>query len=110
MVRTSAAEVVEALRERWRARSILAGWTVPADWWTPAVESVAEAMVALDLSMAAAGGPLRHVRLKDVEPELARVLHRLGRARGRAGAGIGETLDDLGALFRVLCWTDPPLP
>jgi hypothetical protein len=95
MVRTSggarSAHVIDDVRERWRARSLQAGWSVPEDWWAPAVESVAEAAVTASRNMAGA-------------------LHQLGRARGRAGVGIGETLDDLGALFAVLGWTDPPLP
>jgi hypothetical protein len=33
----------------------------------------------------------------------------LGESRGRAGAGIAETLDDLGALLDVSGRTDPPL-
>lgn len=91
MARTSSeAHVIDSVRERWRARSLLVGWSVPEDWWAPAVEAVAEAAVS-----SPAG--------------LARALHQLGRARGRAGAGIGETLDDLEALFGVLRWTDPPL-
>lgn len=81
------------LRERWRSRSLQAGWSVPEDWWAPAVEAVAEAV----LGWPSGGRGLAHA------------CHQLGRARGRAGAGIGETLDDLGALFGVLDWTDPPL-
>lgn len=40
---------------------------------------------------------------------LAVACARLGQARGRAGVGIGETLDDLGVLFSVLSWPHPPL-
>ncbi|MGK5558887.1 hypothetical protein ACSNOI_45530 [Actinomadura kijaniata] len=79
----------DELRERWRQRSLAAGWAVPGDWWTPAVESVTAA-VCLGKGMAVA-------------------CVRLGRARGRAGIGLGETLDDLGALFAELHWPDPPL-
>ncbi|MBW8481989.1 hypothetical protein [Actinomadura parmotrematis] len=77
------------LRERWRTRSAGGGWSLPADWWTPAVETVVSA-VCQGEGMGVA-------------------CVRLGRARGRAGVGIGETLDDLGALFAELRWPDPPL-
>ncbi|WP_157407731.1 hypothetical protein [Actinomadura atramentaria] len=77
------------LRERWRGRSAEAGWSLPGDWWTPAVESVVSAACG--------------------EPGLAVACRRLGEARGRAGVGIGETLEDLGALFAELSWPDPPL-
>ncbi|GAA2621663.1 hypothetical protein SMC26_33170 [Actinomadura fulvescens] len=79
----------DELRERWRSRSMEAGWSVPADWWSPAVEAV--------------------VTAARTGPGMAVACARLGRARGRAGIGIGETLDDLGALFAVLSWPDPPL-
>ncbi|MFC9977913.1 hypothetical protein ACFVH6_44105 [Spirillospora sp. NPDC127200] len=84
-----AAQTPEELRDRWRAASRAMGWSAPGDWWTPAVESVVAA---------ACGGR-----------GMAVACARLGQARGRAGVGIGETLDDLGALFSVLCWPDPPL-
>jgi hypothetical protein len=78
----------EQLRDAWRARSLAEGWSVPEDWWSPAVEAVAEAaQTGHGMGLACA---------------------RLGSARGRAGVGIGETLDDLGALFSVLGWIDPP--
>lgn len=79
----------DRLREAWRARSLLAGWSLPEDWWAPAVEAVADAVCE--------------------GKGLAKACLRLGGARGRAGVGIGETLDDLGALFGVLRWPDPPL-
>jgi hypothetical protein len=82
-------EPAERLREEWRARSLRAGWSLPCDWWAPAVEAVADAVCAGN--------------------GLATACVRLGRARGRAGVGIGETLEDLGALFDVLRWPDPPL-
>ncbi|WP_051108880.1 hypothetical protein [Actinomadura flavalba] len=77
------------LRERWRERSAAGGWSLPGDWWTPAVETVVTA---------ACGAP-----------GLAEACARLGAARGRAGVGLGQTLDDLGALFAELRWPDPPL-
>ncbi|WP_083983582.1 hypothetical protein [Actinomadura hibisca] len=84
-----AARTPEELRDRWRAASREMGWSVPGDWWAPAVESVVAA---------ACGGR-----------GMAVACARLGQARGRAGVAIGETLDDLGALFSVLRWPDPPL-
>ncbi|MFC6884718.1 MULTISPECIES: hypothetical protein [Actinomadura] len=80
----------EELRERWRSRSVTSCWNLPGDWWAPAVEAVVEAVCD--------------------GRGMARACARLGQARGRAGVGIGEALDDLGALFSVLDWPDPPLP
>lgn len=85
---------VGRLRERWRAGSLVAGWSVPGDWWAPAVESVVESVVAWPVDGRGLGW----------------ACEQLGRARGRAGAGIGETLDDLGALFGALGSAGPPLP
>jgi len=79
----------DELRERWRSRSLGEGWSLPSDWWSPAVEAVVTAVHA--------------------GHGMAVACARLGQARGRAGVGIGETLDDLGALFSVLSWPDPPL-
>lgn len=77
------------LREAWRQRSLAAGWSQPDDWWAPAVGDVAAAVRAgADLA-----GPLRE----------------LGETRGRAGAGISETLDDLGALLAVTGHAGLPL-
>jgi hypothetical protein len=77
------------LREAWRLRSLAAGWTAADDWWAPAVDTVAAAARAgADLT-----GPLR----------------MLGESRGHAGAGVAETLDDLGALLAVLGRAVPPL-
>jgi hypothetical protein len=55
-----------------------AGWTVPRDWWVPAVEAVVEAL---------AGGS-----------DLTAACALLGRARARAGVGLDEALTDLAAL------------
>ncbi|MBO2449221.1 hypothetical protein J4573_19105 [Actinomadura barringtoniae] len=79
----------DELRDRWRSRSMEEGWSLPSDWWSPAVEAVVTAVHA--------------------GHGMAVACARLGQARGRAGVGIGETLDDLGALFSVLSWPDPPL-
>lgn len=77
------------MREAWRRRSLAAGWAHVDDWWAPAVDTVIAAVQAgADLS-----GPLR----------------MLGESRGRAGAGIAETLDDLGALLGAIGRTGTPL-
>ena len=76
------------LRESWRRRSLAAGWSTPDDWYAPAVDTVTEAVrTGDDLT-----GPLR----------------KLGESRGLAGAGIAETLDDLGALFELASPADDP--
>lgn len=70
------------MRSRWREASLQAGWTVPGDWWVPAVDAVAEAV-----------GDGR-----DPSPCCA----RLGRARAEAGVGLDEAFADLAALHTVL--------
>lgn len=67
------------LRDRWREASMRAGWTFPDDWWSPAIDAVAEAIVDA----------------RDPMPGS----QRLGRHRGSAGVALGETLDDIGALL-----------
>lgn len=67
------------LRERWRDASLAAVWLHPGDWYHPAVDAVTEAV-------------------EDGRPPLAAV-ERLGAARGRAGVGLGEALDDLACLY-----------
>jgi hypothetical protein len=77
------------LRDAWQERSLAAGWNHPDDWWSPAVDTVTAAVrTGADLA-----GPLR----------------LLGESRGRAGAGIAETLDDLGALLDVIGCPSAPL-
>ena len=70
------------LGERWRAASLSSGWTVPGDWWVPAVDAVTEAV-----------GDGR-----DPAPACL----RLGRARAAAGVGLEEAFADLAALQAVL--------
>ena len=70
------------LRGRWRAASLAAGWTVPGDWWVPAVDAVAEAV-----------GDGR---------DAAASCTRLGRARAEAGVGLEEAFADLAALHGAL--------
>ena len=79
-----------ALRERWRDESVGSVWRRPSDWYHPAVDAIASAILSpSDTSVAA---------------------EELGRARGHDGVGIGETIDDLGALYRALGASEPPAP
>lgn len=73
----------------WRAASMAAGWAVPGDWWTPAVEQTIRAVT---------GGQ-----------GLARACMALGDARARAGVGIAEGMTDLAALFHARGEAGPPL-
>ncbi|HVX46810.1 MAG TPA: hypothetical protein VHC49_23155 [Mycobacteriales bacterium] len=66
------------LRDAWRTASTAHSWTFPADWWAPAVDAVTEALLAG----------------RDVESACT----ELGRSRSAIGAGLGETLDDVGVL------------
>ncbi len=77
------------LRAEWRRQSLSAGWLAEDDWWTAAVDAVAQA--------ACRDGSLRQA------------CTMLGRARAQAGVGINEALTDVGALFRVLGEGTPPL-
>src|SRR5579859_6939969 len=80
-----------ALRESWRQRSLNGGWLAADDWHAPAVDAVTHAVLCRS------------------EPELFQACGSLGRARGRAGVGIAETISDLGALYQALEAGDPPL-
>ena len=66
-----------ALRERWRDESVGSVWLRPSDWYHPAVDALATAML-----------------VRRPTPSVA--AEELGRARGYDGVGIGETIDDLG--------------
>ncbi|WP_245534418.1 hypothetical protein [Xylanimonas cellulosilytica] len=57
-------------------------WLRPNDWYHPAVDALVEAVEAHRTPVAAA--------------------QRLGAARGSAGVGMGESLDDLSCLYRAL--------
>lgn len=78
-----------ALRERWRDESARSVWLRPSDWYHPAVDALATALLAAGDAVAAAD--------------------ELGRARGYDGVGIGETMDDLTCLYRTLGATEPPM-
>ncbi len=77
-----------ALRERWRRATLAAGWPFPGDWGVPAVDAVCQA---------AAEGR-----------DPVQALGRLGRARAESGAGLGETLHDLAALYSVVSTSQGP--
>lgn len=76
------------LRDRWHDASVASVWLRPADWYHPAVDALALALLTGD----------------DVEP----FAHELGRARGDDGVGVGESIDDLACLYRATGRTDPP--
>jgi len=63
-----------------------AGWAFPPDWWTPAVEAVAEALYE--------------------GRNAAEACTRLGRARADAAVGLEEALADLASLHATWTGTD----
>jgi len=77
------------VRERWRELSLRTIWLRSGDWFHPAVDDVVAA-VALDRGV-----------LDAVEA--------LGVARAEHGVGMGETIDDLACLYRVVEAGAPPL-
>ncbi|MFI2753756.1 hypothetical protein ACGIF2_10010 [Cellulomonas sp. P22] len=79
-----------ALRERWREQSVGSVWLRASDWYHPAVDDVIGVVIAQQDAEAATG--------------------RLGAARGGAGVGISETIDDLACLYRLVGRGDPPVP
>ncbi|NUR89822.1 MAG: hypothetical protein HOY71_37565 [Nonomuraea sp.] len=81
-------DIPGSLLAEWRSRSLAAGWSLPEDWWTPAVEHAIKAV--------------------NRGHDLSRACLALGGARARAGVGIAEGLTDLAALFTALDLGDPP--
>lgn len=77
-----------SLRARWRKRSMRTGWSIPGDWWVPAVEQAGEAVLRGHGLLPACGA--------------------LGDARARAGVGIAESMTDLAALYHALGRGEPP--
>jgi hypothetical protein len=64
-------------------------WLRPGDWYTPAVDALAEAIQAgLDTAPAA---------------------FRLGAARAASGVGITEAIDDLAVVFRAAGYEETPI-
>ena len=74
------ADAPETLRDAWRAASVASVWLRPGDWYHPAVDALTEALC----------------ERRDATP----AAERLGRARGEAGVGIGEAIDDVACLYR----------
>ena len=85
------------LREAWRLRSLAAGWRIPGDWDSEAVDGVLAA--CRNRAPASGEAGLAAVRAGALTAACA-----LGRSRARDGVGIAETIDDLAALFAVLGW------
>ncbi|WP_327088264.1 hypothetical protein OIE66_39060 [Nonomuraea sp. NBC_01738] len=81
-------DIPGSLRARWRERSLAAGWSMPRDWWTPAVEHAIKAV--------------------NRGHDLVRACSALGDARARAGVGIAEGMADLSALFVSVGLGEPP--
>lgn len=77
------------LLERWRDASVSSVWRRPSDWYHPSVDDVAVALLLRDDPVPAAS--------------------RLGYARGDAGVGVAETIDDLACLYRTTTGAQPPL-
>ncbi len=77
------------LLERWRDESVASVWRRPSDWYHPTVDDLALALLLRD----------------DPVPAAA----RLGYARGDAGVGVAETIDDLACLYRTTTGAQPPL-
>jgi hypothetical protein len=84
------------LREAWRLRSVAAGWRIPGDWDSEAIDEVLAA--CRNRAPAPGGAGLAAVGAGALTAACA----GLGRSRARAGVGIAETIDDLAALFAVL--------
>ena len=77
------------VRDRWRALSLRSVWLRPSDWHHPAVDDVVAAV-------------MHDVRVHDA-------VAALGVARAEHGVSLGESLDDLAALYRILDDAEPPL-
>ena len=73
----------------WEAASISSVWLRPGDWYTPAAEALVEALQAG----------------RDTAP----AAFRLGQARGAAGVGITESIDDMAVLFRSAGFQSAPI-
>lgn len=77
------------LVDEWRSRSVETVWLRPGDWYTPAVDALAEAIQGgLDTAPAA---------------------FRLGEARAASGVGITEAIDDLALVFKAAGYEDTPI-
>ena len=81
--------VPDGLRDQWRRSSLASVWLRPSDWYHPAVDALAEAVLT--------GG--------DPTPPA----QELGRARSYDGVGLGEALDDLACLYSSMGAHQPPM-
>jgi hypothetical protein len=82
------------LRDAWRRRSLATAWLAADDWHNEAIDAVAGAVLSRDGSAVS---------------DLTIACGKLGRSRAMAGVGIGETIEDLAALFAVLDGGNPPV-
>lgn len=78
-----------SVREQWREQSLHTVWLRSGDWFHPAVDTVVGAVTSDD-------------RVLDA-------VEALGVARASHGIGVGETIDDLSCLYRVIEDGEPPL-
>jgi hypothetical protein len=78
----------DGLRDAWGEQQLTSVWLRPADWFHPAVDGLAEAVLA-------GGDPTEAAR-------------ELGRSRAVDGIGVGEALDDLTSLYRSTGASAPP--
>jgi hypothetical protein len=76
------------LRTAWEQAALVAGWAQPRDWWCGEVDAVCEAVAE--------------------RRDVLGAFSRLGRARAEAGVGLGETLDDIAALYAELAQPAAP--
>ena len=79
----------EGLRDQWRRSSLASVWLRPSDWYHPAVDGLAEAVLT-------GGDPTEAAQ-------------ELGRARSHDGVGLGESLDDLTCLYATMGAHQPPM-
>ncbi len=77
------------VREQWREQSLRTIWLRAGDWFHPAIDTVVRAVTSDD-------GVLDAVEA-------------LGAARATHGVGVGETIDDLSCLYRIVEAGAPPL-
>lgn len=79
----------EGLVGAWRDAAASAGWVAPDEWWHPAVDALAAAL------------------LVGTDPTAA--TRRLGRARADLGVSLGDALADLATLHGLVTGGLPPL-
>ena len=87
--RPGSAALPEGLRDQWRRTSLASVWLRPSDWYHPAVDALAEAVLT--------GG------------DATEAAQELGRARSYDGVGLPEALDDLTCLYSSMGAHQPPM-